>query len=251
VSTSIPPPSGPSKPALADGEPPRRLSSDGPIADRRWGPRRVAGGVAALLAIVVVEAAIVGAFDPDLSSLGAKLVLQAMLALTLVAVAFRAAEPEGTADPAVLGLHRPLLPAVRLTVKAYAAYFAFALVYAALLQPHQKDLTRDLGFGHGAIGAVAAGVLIIVAAPISEEIFFRGFMFGGLRKRLSFAWAALISAVIFGAFHYTGVNSLGVIPQLAILGLVQAWLYERSGSIYPTIALHMFNNAIAFAILTQ
>jgi membrane protease YdiL (CAAX protease family) len=70
-----------------------------------------------------------------------------------------------------------------------------------------------------------------------------------MRQALSFPWAALISAAIFGAFHYTDPHHLLVIPQLAGLGLVQAWLYERSGSIYPTIALHMVNNAIAFAII--
>ena len=40
-----------------------------------------------------------------------------------------------------------------------------ALAYSTLVHPHQEDVTRDLGFGHGAFGAVAAGVLIVVAAP--------------------------------------------------------------------------------------
>ena len=91
----------------------------------------------------------------------------------------------------------------------------------------------------------------IVAAPVAEEIFFRGFLFGGLRRGLPFVAAALVSAVIFGAFHYTGPHSLTVLPQLAFLGLVLAWIYERSGSIYPTIALHVLNNALAFVVLTS
>jgi len=130
-------------------------------------------------------------------------------------------------------------------------YFAFAIAYSTLVNPHQKDLTRDLGYGDGAVASITAGVLIILAAPISEEIFFRGFLFGGLRRRLPFAIAAVISAAIFGAFHYTGSGSLAVLPQLAMLGLTQAWLYERSGSIYPTMGVHIINNALAFALLTQ
>jgi membrane protease YdiL (CAAX protease family) len=86
---------------------------------------------------------------------------------------------------------------------------------------------------------------------VTEEIFFRGFVFGGLRQRLPFIGAALISAAIFGAFHYTGERSLTVLPQLAALGVVLAWVYERTGSIYPTIAIHIANNAIAFALLTS
>jgi membrane protease YdiL (CAAX protease family) len=90
-----------------------------------------------------------------------------------------------------------------------------------------------------------------VVAPISEETFFRGFIFGGFRQRLSFPLAALLSGAIFGLFHYTGSGSLTVIPQLAFLGIVFAWVYEETGSIYPTIALHMINNAFAFLVLTS
>ncbi len=220
---------------------------------RAWGPSRALVGIVVLLLVVTVEAAIVAGFDPSLESLGAKLVLQALLAVSLVAVSFTMAAPGGelVAPPESLGLRRPRDGAVKLALTAYAAYFAFAVVYSTLLSPHQKDLTRDLGYGDGALASITAGILIVAVAPVAEEIFFRGFVFGGLRARLSFVWAALISAAIFGAFHYTGAGSLTVLPQLMALGLVQAWLYERSGSIYPTIALHMFNNAVAFALLTH
>ena len=131
---------------------------------------------------------------------------------------------------------RSLGPTVGAFVGAAIAYFAYivaAAVYSSLLHPHQKDITRDLGFGDGGFGTVAAALLIVVAAPVSEEIFFRGFIFGGLRRRLSFPAAALISAAIFGVFHYTGAGSLGVVPQLAFLGFALAWVYEETGSIYP------------------
>jgi membrane protease YdiL (CAAX protease family) len=86
-------------------------------------------------------------------------------------------------------------------------------------------------------------------APVTEEVFFRGFMFNGLRRGTSFAVAALVSAAIWGVFHYTGEGSWGVVLQLTVFGIVLAWLYERTGSVYPTIAVHGFNNAVAFAIL--
>jgi membrane protease YdiL (CAAX protease family) len=41
------------------------------------------------------------------------------------------------------------------------------------------------------------------------------------------------------------------LPQLAFLGLALAWVYERTGSIYPTICMHALNNALAFAILAS
>jgi membrane protease YdiL (CAAX protease family) len=211
-----------------------------------------------LLFAVTVEAAIVSIFDPNVTSSGmdngiaAKLVLQAMLAATLVGVAFAMASANGRpVGAAGLGLRRPRPGALRLAATAYVAYLAFALAYSQIVNPHQKDITRDLGYGHSVLASIVAGILIVAAAPVSEEIFFRGFVFGGFRNRWPVVVAAIASALIFGAFHYTGVSSLTVLPQLAALGLVLAWLYQRTGSILPTIALHVLNNAVAFALIVH
>lgn len=224
-----------------------------------WGPGRVGVGILVLLVLSVIEVGIVSVFDPGLDTLGARLAAQALLAATLIAIAFSVSSDHGfpgtsTVPRWTLGLRRSLRSRGATFATAGAAmlaYFIFAAVYSALVHPHQKDITRDLGFGHGDLGTVAAGILIIVAAPISEEIFFRGFLFGGFRKRLSFPIAALISALIFGLFHYTGASSFAVVPQLAFLGFALCCVYEETGSIYPTIALHMLNNTLAFIVLTS
>jgi membrane protease YdiL (CAAX protease family) len=201
---------------------------------------------------VAVEAAIVAGFDPDIESLGSRLALQTALAATLIGVAFIAARPgPGLAEPPALGLRRPLAPAIKVSALAYVAYIGAAIVIAALLEPEQEDVTRDLGFGEGDFGSIAAGLLIVVVAPVSEEIFFRGFLFGGLRRGTSFVVAALVSSGIWGLFHYTGPGSWGVVVQLTVFGLALAWVYERTGSLWPPIALHVLNNALAFAVLTS
>jgi CAAX protease family protein len=220
---------------------------------RPWGPARVLGGLAFFLIVLVVEAGIVSAFDRDISSLGARLVLQGLLALTLIATAllFASADLRRFAPVADLGLRRPRRSPYASMAIAYFAYIAVAILIAAVLQPEQEDVTRDLGFGEGPLGSTAAALLIIVAAPLSEELFFRGFMFQGLRRSVPFVVAAVISSVVWGLFHYTGAGSWGVVLQLSIFGLALAWLYERTGSIWPTIAVHALNNAIAFALLTS
>jgi membrane protease YdiL (CAAX protease family) len=216
-------------------------------------------GILVLLVLSVIEVGIVSIFDPGLDTLGARLAAQALLAATLIGIAFTVSSDHGFPGTSVvprwtLGL-RPSLRSRGATFAtagaALLAYIIFAAVYSSLVHPHQKDITRDLGFGHGDFGTVMAGLLIIVAAPISEEVFFRGFLFGGFRKRLSFPIAALISGVIFGLFHYTGASSITVVPQLAFLGFALCCVYEETGSIYPTIALHMLNNALAFIVLTS
>jgi membrane protease YdiL (CAAX protease family) len=185
-------------------------------------------------------------------SLGARLALQVLLAATLALVAFTLATPRaGFAHAAVLGLRRSLTPPWRPAAAAYLAYIGCALVLAALIHPQQDDVTRDLGFGEGGVGDLASLILIVVAAPVTEEIFFRGFLFGGLRRALPFVGAALLSGTIWGLFHFTGVGSWGVVIQLSIFGVALAWVYERTGSIWPTIAIHALNNALAFGLLTS
>ena len=83
----------------------------------------------------------------------------------------------------------------------------------------------------------------MIAAPISEEICFRGMLFGGLRERLPRLAAALLAGLVFGGLHaLTGVTA---VPPLVFFGFVLALLYERTGSLWPCILLHMLNNSVA------
>jgi CAAX protease family protein len=223
------------------------------IPERGWRPIQVLWAVVAVVVLATIEAAVISAFDPELESTGAMLGLQALLAATLIGVAVAFASRGGAIGSGLreLGLRRFALSAVGLAAATYVAYLIFAAVYSTIVHPEQEDITRDLGFDEGGIAAVAAGILIIGVAPISEEIFFRGFMYGGLRRRLPWWAAALIAGLVFGALHYTGRDSIGVVPQLAALGFILAWLYERTGSLWPPILMHGVNNALAFVVVTS
>jgi len=83
----------------------------------------------------------------------------------------------------------------------------------------------------------------VIAAPVSEEVCFRGMLFGGLRTRMPRIAAALLSGLIFGALH--ALTGISAVPPLIFFGFVLALLYEKTGSIVPGILLHMLNNSIA------
>jgi membrane protease YdiL (CAAX protease family) len=121
---------------------------------------------------------------------------------------------------------------------AVGAYLLFAILYVAFLgEPKQKDIAE--GFGAVPIQVL----LIVIAAPVSEEVCFRGMLFGGLRERMPRVAAALLSGAIFGALHaLTGVSA---VPPLIAFGFILALLYEKTGSIVPCILLHMLNNSVA------
>lgn len=123
------------------------------------------------------------------------------------------------------------------------AYLAFALFYVTVIGPAEQD---DIASEFGPIGIQI--LLIVFAAPLAEEICFRGLLFRGFRTRLPFWLSALLAASIFGLLHYdTGVSA---IPLLIFLGVVFALVYEKTQSLWPAIILHAANNAFALVALS-
>jgi uncharacterized protein len=86
---------------------------------------------------------------------------------------------------------------------------------------------------------------VVIVAPLVEETFFRGFVFNGLRGRMHWAWAAAISAALFAAAQ---LELLFFLPAFA-LGFLFAFLYQRSNSIWPGMALHFVLNSIAMIVV--
>lgn len=84
-----------------------------------------------------------------------------------------------------------------------------------------------------------------VAVPIAEELLFRGVLYGWFRARWGIATGTLLSALVFALGHLPSGGTL----QIFGVGLVLAWLYERSGSLWPSIMLHGCNNGIGLTLL--
>ena len=90
---------------------------------------------------------------------------------------------------------------------------------------------------------------------MAEEFFFRGFVFGALRRmrmrvggRDVGPWiAALLTGILFGLAHTGSASSQYLIP-LGFLGFVLCLVRWRTGSLYPCMALHSANNALALGV---
>jgi membrane protease YdiL (CAAX protease family) len=222
------------------------------IGDRvPWGPVDALLGILVVIGMLFAGGLLIFPITgPD--GLDATLAGQALLEVALVATAYFFAVRRGATQPfKALGLRRPQPGWVKTAALGYAAYFGAVLVIIGILgSPEQNDVANQLGFDQNTFAAVTAALLIVVVAPICEEIYFRGFFFAGMRSRLPFLPAALISAVLFGAVHLSDANLIAGL-QLGVLGLVLATVYERTGSLWSNIAIHMFNNAIAFALLVS
>lgn len=260
---SSPPPSHPqpSVPPPTGGPPAEKSPPEGNFLTRYvglpetgWRGMSAAIGVLIAAVVMITGTIMVAIFDPRFNTTAGKDAAQLMVALSLggTAIGFALFAARGRVREAFekLGLGgRVALSAIGLAGLAWFAYIIFAAVLTPLLQPDQQDVTRELGTNKDSIESIAVtAFLIVIAAPISEEMFFRGFMFASLRGSMSLWPAALISAAVWGSLHLSGGN-IGVAVQLAVFGIILAWLYERSGTLWATILAHTLNNTIAFILL--
>ena len=89
-------------------------------------------------------------------------------------------------------------------------------------------------------------LLIMVGAPIVEEIAFRGQLFNALRKKGVSTWLTIvITAVAFSAFHLEPVRFFLLLP----IGLVYGWVRWKTGSLGAAMVAHGVNNAPAALVL--
>jgi membrane protease YdiL (CAAX protease family) len=148
------------------------------------------------------------------------------------------------------GLRRTRLwPAVGWTALGMFTFYLLAAIYSVAVQPDaEQTVAEDLGSDQGTFGLIAAGVMIVCVAPFAEEFFFRGFFYKALRSRFAPLAAAAIDGGLFGLIHFdfSGSDALLILPPLAFLGVIFCLVYEKTGSLYPVIAMHSINNSIAY-----
>ncbi|HVN55160.1 MAG TPA: type II CAAX endopeptidase family protein [Anaerolineaceae bacterium] len=105
-----------------------------------------------------------------------------------------------------------------------------------MLTPHGSLLANFL------VSFILGGILV----PISEELFFRGALYNWFRQRFSLWPSILASTVLFALGH---ADTAAVVGTSFVIGLLNAYLFERSRSIWVPITVHLVNNSLAFGLL--
>ncbi len=117
------------------------------------------------------------------------------------------------------------------------------LVAIAPLSRWEEEL-----FAGMAPDSVAAVVMVCVLAPVLEEMLFRGLILRGFLARYPRWPAILLSALLFGAAH---LNIYQFVVGI-VIGVPLGWLYERTRSLLPCIALHAaYNLAVTWLELRE
>ncbi len=146
-----------------------------------------------------------------------------------------------------LGLRGAGWPSFALVVPLFILeIFALALVNSlvGLLAGGFENPQVDAITGGRAISPAELVMLLALVAglvPFAEELFFRGMVYPLMRRRLGAPAAVALNAAFFAAAHFIPL----LLPGLFVVGLLLAYLRERSGSIWPGVCLHALQNSLA------
>lgn len=108
-----------------------------------------------------------------------------------------------------------------------------------------EEPTRELTDTAGDSGLIVLAVLVIVGAPIVEELFYRGLLLRAVERRFGTTPAIVISGLAFGVAHFEPIQ----FPALAAFGVILAFLAVRYGRLGPGIFAHAAFNAVTMAVL--
>jgi len=129
-----------------------------------------------------------------------------------------------------------------LSLEPALGWFAVLLVeqFEVLDAAHMEAIAGFLREGPAAQRMLFAAV-VLVLAPVAEELLFRGFLWSTLERSLPPGLVWLLTSLIFALYHFDPLHVLSVLPLAVALG----WLRMVSGSVWPAIAAHFGNNAVA------
>ncbi len=225
----------------------RTLSAGAPSTP--WNERDVLLGVASAILLVLVSAVIGLAFVPA----GAKepsplvvLILTLVLEAVLVSVVVSFTVVKYHCGVRPLGLAPPkVAPVILWAAAGLGAALLFSYVYFVVVEALGLDRLADTPtpsfFNEKGPVWLGGALVATVMAPLAEELFFRGFVFPGLLRRIGLLWGAVVSAVLFALPH----GDVATLIPIFLLGVLLAWVYYRTGSLWTSILVHCGFNLFA------
>lgn len=136
----------------------------------------------------------------------------------------------------------------------YVLLIIVLMILTALIPALDTNQKQDIGFNTltTSLDQILAFVALVILPPLGEEVLVRGYLYSGLRSRLKFLPALLVTSFIFGAAHLQLGNGAPLLWTAALdtfmLSVILVYLREKTGALYAGMLIHMLNNLIAFGV---
>lgn len=142
-----------------------------------------------------------------------------------------------------------LLPVLVVAALALLSFIQDASGFASFLNkatgsPVEQPVVSWLREGSTAVKCTIIFGMIIVA-PISEELIFRGFLYNVFKK-----YAGATSSMIFTALLFSSIHSnIGMFLHFFLIGVSFVWLYEKTKTLWSAIIAHMIYNSVSIIVI--
>lgn len=147
--------------------------------------------------------------------------------------------------------HLPTWMDIIISPAGYVIYMLVSILLMSLATAFFPSFNvaepQNVGFGNlnFQYEYILAFITLVIIAPVAEEVLFRGYLFGKLRKLMPLWVAVLITSLFFGVIH----GAWNVALDTFALSVVLCTLRVTTGGLWAPILLHMIKNSIAFYVL--
>lgn len=232
-----------------------------PLPPSPWSGRDLAGALGLLLlgyavVIVIVTLIAVSVGDPELDSTAALGVAVATLGFSIwlgAIVLMIATKKNLTLEQ--IGFRRLRGMAMLWPLATWVSGIVIVMVYGAAVLALEETTGRDLSRlaeGNPLPETEAMtdmvwfvlGLSVVVAAPLAEELFFRGLVFRAIQARWGLALGMVISGLLFALVHF----EISVVIPFWGIGMLFAFSYYQSGSLWTPVIAHAIFNGVSFIV---
>ncbi len=214
-----------------------------------WGPRQVGLALLGLLVLWGIGSALLGILpiDSDTSAYW-PLAVAGILEGGFLLLAWWLGPGRRRAPMALLGFRQTRGSLLGWALAVLLLSLLLTSIYVLLVESIGPDRLLPPGLPDELrLQEVPVFAFLVVAlwGPLTEEPFFRGFVFPGLASRWGIPAGAIGSSLLFAAIH----GASGLLVPAFISGLLLVWVYRRTGSLWPGVLAHSAQNAIALAVV--
>jgi len=210
--------------------------------------------VAGVIASALLAAT--GAYNSFDNSIAAQFIFVFLAELGAAGLVFLVLRERGLNLKAIGFGRRPVWRDLRRAGIGFVIFYVLLIAAGAIVNvfvPSINNEQQDVGFN--TITTISDNLLAIIALvvlpPLGEETLVRGYLYSGLRSKLKYLPALLITSLLFGAAHLSE-NDSGLLWSGALdtflLSVVLVYLRENTGALYAGMLVHMANNVIAFSV---
>lgn len=139
--------------------------------------------------------------------------------------------------------NRRIIPLIVLVAIPLNLGIAGPLVELVPMTDFFREMIRDMVLEMASDQGLLMFIALVIAAPILEELIFRGIMLDGLLRIYSPTKAVIVSSLLFGLIHLNPAQFVGGV----LVGGFMGWVYVHTRSVLATILIHASFNLTAFA----